>query len=66
MRPQDKTQITMIVVWVIELFLNQLGELRDSGKTDSPEYKELQKHFESFMNQRLVQVLFLTFLLISC
>jgi len=58
MRPQDKTQITMVVVWVIELFLNQLGELRDSGRADSQDYKELQKHFESFMNQRLVQVRF--------
>jgi vacuolar protein sorting-associated protein 18 len=64
MRPQDKTQITMIVVWVIELFLNQLGELRDCGKANSSEYKEMQRHFEGFMNQRLVQVISATELIL--
>ncbi|XP_065343009.1 vacuolar protein sorting-associated protein 18 homolog [Cloeon dipterum] len=54
-KPQDKTQITMLCIWVIELFMNQLGELRDSGKSDSAEYALLQNHFDSFMSHRLVQ-----------
>ncbi|GFG37001.1 hypothetical protein Cfor_07076 [Coptotermes formosanus] len=49
LKPQDKTQITMIVVWVIELFLNQLGTLRDEGKEKTAEYVSLQKELDSFL-----------------
>ncbi|XP_031837327.1 vacuolar protein sorting-associated protein 18 dor isoform X2 [Nomia melanderi] len=44
LKAQDKTQITMIVVWVIELFMNQMAALRKSD----PQYLELQKQFDSF------------------
>jgi hypothetical protein len=49
LKPQDKTQITMIVIWVIELFLNQLGTLRDEGKENTAEYVSLQKELDSFL-----------------
>lgn len=49
LRIQDKTQITMIVIWVIELFLNQLGSLRDEGKENTTEYITLQKELDSFL-----------------
>lgn len=52
LKPQDKTQITMIVVWVVELFMNQLGSLRSSSQTShlhNPRYTELQKQFDSFL-----------------
>lgn len=54
LRPQDKTQITMIVIWVLELFLNQLGELRDQKKEKSVEYINLQKEFDAFLREKPV------------
>ncbi|KAG8227379.1 hypothetical protein J437_LFUL000387 [Ladona fulva] len=50
LKAQDKTQITMIVVWVTELFLSQLGTLRDKREVDSPEYKRLQREFDAFLS----------------
>ena len=56
LKPQDKTQITMIVIWVIELFLNQLGTLRDEGKENAAEYVSLQKELDSFLARPQVMV----------
>ncbi|XP_063229884.1 vacuolar protein sorting-associated protein 18 homolog isoform X2 [Bacillus rossius redtenbacheri] len=49
LRPQDKTQITMIVMLVLELTLNQLGCLRDQGEEGSAQYSQLQKELDSFL-----------------
>ncbi|XP_020710242.2 vacuolar protein sorting-associated protein 18 homolog isoform X2 [Athalia rosae] len=51
LRPQDKTQETMIVIWVVELFMNQMGILRSDGTSQlhNPRYQELQKQFDSFL-----------------
>lgn len=56
LRPQDKTQITMIVIWVLELFLNHLGELRDQRQENSSEYIQLQKEFDNFLKEKIVKV----------
>uniref|UniRef100_A0A1Y1NPC1 Pep3/Vps18 beta-propeller domain-containing protein n=1 Tax=Photinus pyralis TaxID=7054 RepID=A0A1Y1NPC1_PHOPY len=47
--PHDKTQITLIVIWVIELYLNQLEKLRISGKEQTPQFFDLQKDFQAFL-----------------
>lgn len=47
--PQDKTQITMIVLWVIELYMNQLEEMRLMDKDKLPAYYDIQKKFDSFL-----------------
>ena len=31
LKGKDNTQVTMLVTWITELYLNQLGELRDKG-----------------------------------
>ncbi|KDR19383.1 Vacuolar protein sorting-associated protein 18-like protein, partial [Zootermopsis nevadensis] len=49
LKHQDKMQITMIVIWVIELFLNQLGTLRDEGMKNTNEYISLQKELDAFL-----------------
>ncbi|KZC05612.1 Vacuolar protein sorting-associated protein 18 like protein, partial [Dufourea novaeangliae] len=51
LRAQDKTQITMIVVWVIELYINQIGVLRRNNTSYcyDTKYLELQKQFDSFL-----------------
>ncbi|XP_076764775.1 vacuolar protein sorting-associated protein 18 homolog isoform X1 [Xylocopa sonorina] len=51
LKMQDKTQITMIVVWVVELFMTQMGALRSRNTSylHDPQYLELQKQFDSFL-----------------
>lgn len=49
LKPQDKTQITMIVLWVVELHLSQLADMRFEGKELTATYAELQKNFETFL-----------------
>lgn len=51
-------QITMIVIWVIELFLNQLGTLRDEGMKNTNEYISLQKELDAFLARPQVMVSF--------
>ncbi|CAH0397716.1 unnamed protein product [Chilo suppressalis] len=48
---EDKTLISMIVIWMTELYLSQLGLLRRSGKTDSEQYHQIQSDFEVFLLQ---------------
>ncbi|XP_018319047.1 vacuolar protein sorting-associated protein 18 homolog isoform X2 [Agrilus planipennis] len=47
--PQDKTQITLIVIWVVELYLDQLEEMRITGKEQTATYFDLQKEFQAFL-----------------
>ncbi|XP_063904510.1 vacuolar protein sorting-associated protein 18 homolog isoform X2 [Zophobas morio] len=49
LKPQDKTQITMIVIWVIELYLSKLEEKRLVGLEQSAAYLDIQKEFEAFL-----------------
>ncbi|XP_041365438.1 vacuolar protein sorting-associated protein 18 homolog isoform X2 [Gigantopelta aegis] len=49
LRSQDKTQMTMLVTWLIELFLNQLGELKEQGRDDTAEYSSIQEEFRQFL-----------------
>ncbi|KFM74068.1 Vacuolar protein sorting-associated protein 18-like protein, partial [Stegodyphus mimosarum] len=51
LRSQDKTQITMIVMWLLEIFLNELGVLRTAGKQTTQEYVNLQKEFRSLLKE---------------
>ena len=48
----------MIVIWVVELFMNQMGVLRsnDPMYLHNPQYLELQKQFDSFLGQDKVEV----------
>ena len=46
----------MLVTWLIELYLNQLGDLRDSNEKDGEQYKVLQEDFRKFLHQGRVQV----------
>lgn len=54
LKPQDKTQITMIALWVIELYLSQLADLRLDGEEKGHQYGELQKEFEKFLQNKKV------------
>ncbi|KAG8181524.1 hypothetical protein JTE90_014254 [Oedothorax gibbosus] len=45
LKHQDKTQITMIVMWLLEIYLNELGVLRTAGRQSSQEFSNLQREF---------------------
>lgn len=48
----------MIVIWVTELFMNQMGALRSSNTAylHDSQYMELQKQFDSFLAIPKVEV----------
>lgn len=56
LKSNDVAKTTALVLWLIEIFLNELGSLRDFGKHDTAEYKNLDDEFLHFMAQPLVKV----------
>lgn len=48
---EDNTLIPMIVIWMTELYLSQLGFLRRSGKEGSIQYHEIQSDFHAFLDR---------------
>lgn len=58
LKPQDRTQMTMIVTWLIELYLNQIGEMRDRGlqaKKKKVELERIQEDFRKLLIQSRVK-----------
>ncbi|KAK6624157.1 hypothetical protein RUM44_011015 [Polyplax serrata] len=51
LKKEDKTQTTMVVVWLIELYLGQLGSLREKNRENTEEYAVIQREFDEFMAQ---------------
>ncbi|XP_055602186.1 vacuolar protein sorting-associated protein 18 homolog [Uranotaenia lowii] len=51
LKPQEKTQITMLIVWMVELYLIEIS--RCSGENVERERK-LQKEFDAFMQTAVV------------
>ena len=51
LKHEDKMQTTMIVVWLIEIFLNQLGQLKEEGEEMSEKYDNLQEDFYAFLRR---------------
>lgn len=51
----DKTLISMLVIWMTELYLSQLGLLRRTGQQDSQKYHQIQSDFEVFLVQPRVE-----------
>ncbi|CAL1534740.1 unnamed protein product [Lymnaea stagnalis] len=55
LKPQEKTQLTMLVIWMIELFLNQLGELKEQVQDGTVEYENTQEEFRKFLHQAKIK-----------
>ncbi|XP_055616898.1 vacuolar protein sorting-associated protein 18 homolog [Toxorhynchites rutilus septentrionalis] len=51
LKPQEKTQITMLIVWMVELYLVEIS--RCAGENAERE-RELQKEFDAFMQTAIV------------
>ncbi|XP_025200060.1 vacuolar protein sorting-associated protein 18 homolog [Melanaphis sacchari] len=52
---QDYTKITMITLWLIELFANELAVLRNYKLGKSQEYTTLQESFKQFLAIPIIQ-----------
>ncbi|XP_053658854.1 vacuolar protein sorting-associated protein 18 homolog [Anopheles marshallii] len=51
LKPHEMTQITMLIVWIVQLFLVELSHQRVGGEKAT---RDLQKQFEAFMASRPV------------
>jgi len=49
LKSSEKMQITMIVVWLTEIWLNQLGQLKERGEETSSRYENIQEEFRKFL-----------------
>jgi len=49
LKPSEKMQITMIVAWLAEIWLNQLGQLKERGEETSVRYNHIQDEFRKFL-----------------
>ncbi|KAI1897288.1 hypothetical protein AGOR_G00081780 [Albula goreensis] len=48
LKPAERTQITLLVTWLTELYLNRLGQLESSG-AESTMIQEARQEFRSFL-----------------
>ncbi len=46
----------MILTWLIEIYLNQLGVLKEQGQDNTDLYDKLQEEFRKFLAQPRVKV----------
>ena len=46
----------MLVMWLIEIYLNQLGVLKEQGGDMDQKYDQVQDEFRRFLNQPRVKV----------
>ncbi|XP_015753539.1 PREDICTED: vacuolar protein sorting-associated protein 18 homolog [Acropora digitifera] len=53
LKKEDKTQMTMLVMWLIELYLNDLGSLKEEQVASKRE--DLQDEFRKFLAQTKVK-----------
>ena len=49
LKSSEKMQVTMIVVWLTEIWLNQLGQLKERGEETSARYERIQDEFRKFL-----------------
>ncbi|KAK2864365.1 hypothetical protein Q7C36_003519 [Tachysurus vachellii] len=48
LKPGEKTQITLLVTWLTELYLNRLGQL-EADEENSARFKEMREEFRRFL-----------------
>ncbi|GAB6018607.1 Vacuolar protein sorting-associated protein 18 like protein [Chamberlinius hualienensis] len=49
LKSEEKTQQTMIVTWIVELYLTQLDELKNNSNYDKGVYGDLENKFYAFL-----------------
>lgn len=53
LEPREKTQLTMVCTWLVEIYLNTLNTLKDEGATDAS--RDLRDEFRGFLQDPRVQ-----------
>lgn len=48
--------MTMLVTWLIEIFLNQLGELKENMEEQPEKYEKIQEEFRRFLKEPKIKV----------
>ena len=49
--------MTMLVTWLIEIFLNQLGEMKEAEQEeDRSQYNQVQEEFRQFLANTKIKV----------
>ena len=51
----DHTQVLLITMWLMEHYLQKLGNLRDTGRRNTAEYHNIDEEFKSFMKETKVR-----------
>ncbi|MCL4138305.1 UNVERIFIED_CONTAM: hypothetical protein GTU68_023931 [Idotea baltica] len=51
----EQTQLTLLVMWLMELHLRQLGMLRDTDKRNTAEYSVLDEEFQALLRDQKVR-----------
>ncbi|CAG2175399.1 unnamed protein product, partial [Oppiella nova] len=49
--PKDTTQLTVLLLWLIEIQLNQMGSLRNADKEATDEYQLIEAEFQSLLSE---------------
>lgn len=57
LRESEKAQVTMLLLWILELMLSELALLRVHSKQNTNEYEKLQEELELFLSDPQVQVI---------
>merc|ERR1719283_651633 len=58
LKSNEQTQITLIVIWLIEIYQNKLGHLRENGDSSNEsqaEFRNLEEEFLSVLRQQRVE-----------
>ncbi|KAL1116066.1 hypothetical protein AAG570_005561 [Ranatra chinensis] len=55
LRVMDKAHLTMLVIWILELILSQMGKLRIGGKQNTEIYESLQLDLDLFLKKPEVE-----------
>lgn len=52
---KDVTQITLVMMWLLEILLDLMAQLRNSSRMESEEYQLLNAEFRSLLNERKIK-----------
>lgn len=55
LKVSEQTQVTLVVMWLLELYLKHLGNLRDAGKQNTQEYSNCDEQLKSLLHDPKVR-----------
>ncbi|XP_064080342.1 vacuolar protein sorting-associated protein 18 homolog [Macrobrachium nipponense] len=55
LKVSEQTQVTLVVVWLLELYLKKLGNLRDAGEQNTQVYRNYDEQLKAFLQDPKVR-----------